>query len=65
METATKINDYENELAELELEFAKDEVATNSARLNELSARQQTIQQELDALYALWEELSEMLSLNF
>ena len=64
-EAETKINDYENELAELELEFAKDEVATNSARLNELSARQQTIQQELDALYALWEELSEMLSLNF
>ena len=34
-------------------------MATNSARLNELTARQNELQEQLEDLYLRWEELSE------
>ena len=35
--------------------FADPEIATNSARLNELSRQRQEMQEELDGLYEEWE----------
>lgn len=57
-----QIQELEQKLALVLEEFSKDEVATNSARLNELSLQQQKIQKQVDALYEEWEALSEALS---
>ena len=54
-----KIEDYENKIEEIDLECQKPEVATNSAKLNELSSQRIKFSEELEALYERWEELSE------
>lgn len=61
----TRIATCEEDLRQIEEEFAKDDVATNSAKLNELSQKQEKLQEELDALYESWEELSETLTNDF
>ena len=50
-----KIEDLEEKLSELDEAFADPEIATNSARLNELSRQRQEMQEELDGLYEEWE----------
>lgn len=57
--TEEQIQKAEDEIASIEEEFQKEEVATNSARLNELTARQNELQEQLEDLYLRWEELSE------
>ena len=54
-----EIEDYENKIEEIDLECQKPEVATNSAKLNELSSQRIKFSEELEALYERWEELSE------
>ncbi|MCD8231675.1 MAG: ABC-F family ATP-binding cassette domain-containing protein [Clostridiales bacterium] len=58
-QTEEKINDLEQRLAEIDREFAKPEVATNSARLGELHREQTKLSAELEELYIKWENLSE------
>ena len=48
----------EQRIAELEELFADPEIATNSARLNELHQEYNGCQQELEHLYERWEELA-------
>ena len=60
-----RIATCEEDLRQIEEEIAKDDVATNSAKLNELSQKQEKLQEELDALYESWEELSETLTNDF
>lgn len=57
--TEQEIEAAEAESALISEEFLKEEVATNSARLNELSARQRELETTLEKLYQKWEELSE------
>ena len=57
--TEAEIEQAEERLAQIDGEFAKPEVATNSARLSELHAERTEIQEKLDGLYELWESLSE------
>ena len=64
-EVEDRIATCEEDLRQIEEEFAKDDVATNSAKLNELSQKQEKLQEELDALYESWEELSETLTNDF
>lgn len=64
-EVEDRIASCEEDLRQIEEEFAKDDVATNSAKLNELSQKQEKLQEELDALYESWEELSETLTNDF
>lgn len=64
-EVEDRIAACEEDLRQIEEEFAKDDVATNSAKLNELSQKQEKLQEELDALYESWEELSETLTNDF
>ena len=54
-----EIEDYENKIEEIDLECQKPEVATNSAKLNELGNQRIKFSEELEALYERWEELSE------
>lgn len=54
-----EIEELEGRLSRIDEEFAKPEVATNSAKLGELHGEQTEIQERLDALYIKWEELSE------
>ncbi len=60
-----EIAELENKLAELDAEIGKEEVATNSAKLNEITTSQQTYQEQLDLLFQEWEQLSENGLLNF
>lgn len=53
------ITEAEAELEKIEAQYLLPEVATNSARLNELSARQTELSEKLDALYAEWESLED------
>ncbi len=55
----------ETKLEEIDALLAQPEVATNSARLNEITAEQQVLQADLEELYVEWEELSEHELLNF
>ena len=57
--TEEQITETEEEIAGISEEFLKEEVATNSARLNELTARQNELTAFLEELYQTWEELSE------
>ncbi len=56
--TEERIAELEAESARLDTEFAKPENATNSARLNELSAAQEACRSELESCYEEWEHLS-------
>lgn len=53
-----RITELETFLEELDVAFALPENATNSAKLNELSAKQEAYRKELEACYETWEELS-------
>ncbi len=64
-EIEEQISECEDILAQIEEEFAKDDVATNSAKLNELSEKQSKVQTKLDTLYASWEQWSEVLTTDF
>ena len=45
-------------IAEIDESLSDPAIATNSAKLNELSAERDVKQKELDELYEKWEELS-------
>ena len=53
-----EIEKLEADKAKLDEEFLKPENMTNSAKLNELSAKQKDIENNLEVLYSQWEELS-------
>lgn len=55
----TEITRLEQEQSDLEQEMASPEVATNAARLQELSSRQESIAAMLSTLYEQWERLAE------
>lgn len=57
-----KIATLEEKISKIDEEMSKPEVATNSAKLNELSLDRTKYQEELDNLYEKWEVLSEELS---
>ena len=54
-----RIERLENRKQELDEEMAKPDVATNVARLQEISKEQEGIEAELSGLYEMWEELAE------
>ncbi|MCD8152242.1 MAG: ABC-F family ATP-binding cassette domain-containing protein [Clostridiales bacterium] len=58
-ETEEEITDLEERLAQIEAEYAKPEVATNSARLGELHRESTELTDRLEELYKKWEELSD------
>lgn len=57
--TETRIEELEQLLSSLEEEMALPENATNVAKLTEITTRQATATEELEALYETWESLSE------
>ncbi len=54
-----QIEALETKSAALDGEMARPEIATNSAKLQELAAEQESVKAALETLYARWEELSE------
>ena len=54
-----RIEKLENRKQELDVEMTKPDVATNVARLQEISKEQEEIEAELSGLYEMWEELAE------
>ena len=54
-----KIESLEARSAALDEEMAKPEIATNSAKLQEIAVEKASIETELEALYIKWETLSE------
>jgi len=52
------IEELEDKLSIVDSELANPEYATNSAKLNELMASKESINNELEPLYSKWEELS-------
>ena len=54
-----RIEKLETRKQELDEEMAKPDVATNVARLQEISKEQEGIEAELSGLYEMWEELAE------
>lgn len=54
-----KIEALENKNTVLDEEMASPEIATNSAKLQEIAKQKEDIEAELEILYAKWEELSE------
>ena len=56
--TEEQIEICENQIAEIDTQLSDPAIATNSAKLNELSAMRDAKQKELDALYESWEEMS-------
>lgn len=54
-----KISKLEEQLSEIDEEMLKPEIATDVAKLQELSADQNTIREQLSGLYELWETLAE------
>lgn len=57
--TETRIEELEQLLSSLEEEMSLPENATNVAKLTEITTRQATATEELEALYETWESLSE------
>lgn len=55
----TRIEELEEQIQSLNDEMSKPEVATNVARLTELTKEQEKANAQLEKLYQLWEELSE------
>ncbi len=53
-----EIEELEAKKSKIDEEFLKPENMTNSAKLNELTAKQKEIEDKLSALYEQWEELS-------
>jgi len=56
--TEERIEQLESQIAEIDEQFALPENATNSAKLNELSAKQSECRAELEKCYEQWEALS-------
>ena len=56
--TEEQIEQLEAQIAEIDEQFVLPENATNSAKLNELSAKQSECRAELEKCYEQWEELS-------
>lgn len=56
--TEARIAELEDLIAEIDTECAKPENATNSAKLRELTTKQQEYRSELEKCYESWEELS-------
>ena len=56
--TEERIAELEDLIAEIDEECAKPENATNSAKLGELTGKQQEYRKELEECYESWEELS-------
>lgn len=54
-----KITGLETQLSEIDEEMQKPEIAVNVAKLQELTKTQAQIQEQLSALYELWETLAE------
>ena len=54
-----KIETLETKNAALDEEMAKPEIATNSAKLQEIAKEKEIVEAELETLYAKWEALSE------
>lgn len=57
-----RIEEIENRIAEIDNEFMQEEVATNSAKLNELTNEKDGLNDELAGLYDRWEELESLIS---
>ena len=57
--TEEKIESLEAHISELEESFSDEEIATNSAKLQEVHEEYANCQQELEVLYEKWEELME------
>ena len=57
--TEARIEELEQLLSSLEEELALPENATNVAKLTEITAKQTAANEELEALYEMWETLSE------
>ena len=55
-----EIEKLESEKAKIDEEFIKPENMTNSAKLNELTAKQKEIDSKLEDLYQQWEEISSL-----
>lgn len=55
--TEEKIEELETHISELEESFSNEEIATNSAKLQEVHEEYAKCQQELEALYEKWETL--------
>lgn len=55
--TEEKIEELEAHISELEEDFSKEEIAINSAKLQEVHEEYAKCQQELEALYEKWETL--------
>lgn len=55
--TEEKIEELEAHIGELEEDFSKEEIATNSAKLQEVHEEYAKCQQELEVLYEKWETL--------
>ncbi|MDD6193743.1 MAG: ABC-F family ATP-binding cassette domain-containing protein [Lachnospiraceae bacterium] len=60
-----EIGKIEGKLAELDARLEDPAVATNSAKLNEITGEQQGLKEQLEDLYLQWETLSENELLNF
>lgn len=57
-----RIEEIENRIADIDNEFMQEEVATNSAKLNELTIEKDGLNDELTGLYDRWEELESLIS---
>ncbi len=57
-----RIEEIENRIADIDNEFMQEEVATNSAKLNELTNERNGLNDELAGLYDRWEELESLIS---
>ncbi len=57
-----RIEEIENRIADIDNEFMQEEVATNSAKLNELTSEKDGLNDELAGLYDRWEELESLIS---
>jgi ATP-binding cassette subfamily F protein 3 len=53
-----RIEELENQGAELDTQMSLPEIATNSVKLQELACERAKVDEELSALYEKWEELS-------
>lgn len=53
-----RIEELEQKIAEIDALFLDPKIATNSAKLSELTGEKNTYQEELDGLYEKWEELA-------
>ena len=60
-----EIEEIEEKLSCFDEQLEDPSIATNSAKLNEITGEQQKLQAQLESLYSQWETLSENELLNF